>query len=141
MDLTGISAFPDLELLPNFLDRVAREDPTKVWISCPNDVNDLSKGFRDYTTRELANWVNNASWYALFVYAEAIFSDMPGSSTSTLARFEKASYRQLRILDHPTSGTYLCRLLWPSVVTRSSCPIPNPTLRHTAKSALVNPTF
>ncbi|KAL8894496.1 MAG: hypothetical protein Q9192_004271 [Flavoplaca navasiana] len=63
MDLTGISAFPDLELLPNILDRVATEDPTKVWISCPNEFNDLSKGFRDYTTRELANWVNNASWF------------------------------------------------------------------------------
>ena len=132
MDLTGISAFPDLELLPNFLDRLATEDPTKVWISCPNDVDDLSKGFRDYTTRELANWVNNASWYALIsVYAEAIcffFPDMPGSSTSTWARSEKASYRQLRILGPSTSGTYLCRLLWPNVDMRSSCPLPDSTL-------------
>lgn len=70
MYLTGIPAFPDLELLPNFLDRLATEDPTKVWISCPKDVNDLSKGFRDYTTRELADWVNNASWYALSFYTK-----------------------------------------------------------------------
>lgn len=62
MDLSNISAFPDLELLPDFLDRVAREDPNKVWVSCPEDANDLSLGFRDYTARELAIWVNNACW-------------------------------------------------------------------------------
>lgn len=63
MDLSGLSSFPDIELLPTFLDRAAREDPTKVWVSCPKDVSDLSKGFRDYTARELANYVNNAAWY------------------------------------------------------------------------------
>lgn len=64
MDLSGLPSFPDIELLPTFLDRVASEDPSKVWISSPRDVQDLSKGFRDYTARELANYVNNAAWYA-----------------------------------------------------------------------------
>ncbi|KAF2177284.1 acetyl-CoA synthetase-like protein [Zopfia rhizophila CBS 207.26] len=63
MDLSGLSSFPDVELLPTFLDRVASEDPSKVWISCPKDVNDVSKGFQDYTARELANYVNNAAWF------------------------------------------------------------------------------
>ncbi|KAK2883395.1 hypothetical protein FQN49_000035 [Arthroderma sp. PD_2] len=52
-----------MELFPTSLDRVASEDPTNIWISSPIDVNDLSKGFRDYTARELANYVNNASWF------------------------------------------------------------------------------
>jgi hypothetical protein len=96
MDLSALSSFPDVELLPTFLDRVASEDPSKVWISCPKDVNDMSKGFRDYTARELANYVNNAAWYASAVYGflqKPIFSNMLGFSTSTSARFEKASCR------------------------------------------------
>ncbi|KAJ5144337.1 acetyl-CoA synthetase-like protein [Penicillium atrosanguineum] len=68
MDLSGLSSFPDIELFPTFLDRVALEDPSKVWISSPRDVNDLSRGFRDYTARETANYENNAAWYATSIW-------------------------------------------------------------------------
>lgn len=91
MDLSELSSFPDVELFPTFLDRVASEDPSKVWISCVRDPNDLSKGFRDYTARELANYVNNAAWYAKLVYGyfkSVFFSNLLGFSTSTSARSE-----------------------------------------------------
>ncbi|KAH8682761.1 hypothetical protein BGZ60DRAFT_398693 [Tricladium varicosporioides] len=63
MELSGLPSFPDVELLPTFLDRVASEDPSKVWISSPKDVHDLSKGYQDVTARDLANYVNNAAWF------------------------------------------------------------------------------
>jgi hypothetical protein len=64
MDLSGLSSFPDVELLPTFVDRIASEDPSKVWVSCPRDIHDLSKGYQDVTVRDIANYVNNAAWYA-----------------------------------------------------------------------------
>jgi hypothetical protein len=49
-------------LLPQFLEQVAREEPTRIWFTIPNSP-DLQTGWRDITFAELNHAVNGfAKW-------------------------------------------------------------------------------
>ena len=47
----------------NVIDFYALNDPVRVWASAPVDDNNLAKGFRYVTYKELANAVSRASWW------------------------------------------------------------------------------
>lgn len=51
----------ETRLVVTQIDEYARVDPSRVWAALPVDDNDLSKGFKDVTYRELANAINHAS--------------------------------------------------------------------------------
>ena len=49
-------------LIISVIDSYAINDPTRVWVSVPVDDDDLTKGFKDVTYKELANAVNHVCW-------------------------------------------------------------------------------
>ena len=61
-------------LLMNVIEFYALNDLTRVWASAPVDDNDLAKGFRDVTYKELANAVNRAFWWIKEYFALATSS-------------------------------------------------------------------
>ncbi|CAI6333958.1 unnamed protein product [Periconia digitata] len=52
-------------LLISLVDAYSKEEPPRVWAMLPNDDDDLSRGFRDVTYRQLSNAVNHAAHWLL----------------------------------------------------------------------------
>lgn len=49
-------------LLPSWIDKVARDDPTKSVISIPRSAN-LADGFQDITYQQLAGAIDSLAWW------------------------------------------------------------------------------
>ena len=49
-------------LLPQFVDKLSRPDPTRVYATFPLS-SDLSHGFRDVTMLEIAQAINKLAWW------------------------------------------------------------------------------
>lgn len=49
--------------IPNEIDNIAAKTPTKVYAKIPVDDQDLARGYRDISIKQLANAVNSASFW------------------------------------------------------------------------------
>jgi hypothetical protein len=63
--MTTSTPTPDYgrRLIPILLDDFAISEPSRPHVSVPIDEEDISKGFKDITVKQLANAVNKASWW------------------------------------------------------------------------------
>lgn len=50
-------------LIVSLIDQYAADEPEKLYASVPRNEEDLSQGFKDITYAQLANAINNASWW------------------------------------------------------------------------------
>lgn len=63
MDLSALSSHEQtMELLPNVIDRLSRDEPSKTWALLVKDPKDPSRGFQDVTYKLFANAINRAAW-------------------------------------------------------------------------------
>ena len=50
-------------LLASLIDAHATNDPGRLWATAPVDDEDLTRGYRDITYRDLVYAINHASWW------------------------------------------------------------------------------
>lgn len=63
--MTGVFPLPGVQhgnrFVPSVIDELAHTEPSCPWISLPVDDSDLSKGYREVTYGQFANYINHAA--------------------------------------------------------------------------------